>query len=158
MKPSHLKRLLMAAVISAVTSLPSFAQQDQSPQETPTPQADDQQRTERPSQQPNRNARLAADPMARIAIAVDRNNEAVAGRYDELHPSVLELLTDTIEVCRDNDVATSICGQAASKPAMIDRLVEAGISSISVNVDAVHDAQREAKRVEQHLILESVRE
>jgi len=71
----------MAAVISAVTSLPSFAQQDQSPQETPTPQADDQQRTERPSQQPNRNARLAADPMARIAIAVDRNND---GQFDAI--------------------------------------------------------------------------
>jgi len=101
---------------------------------------------------------FGTNDLTQYTLAVDRNNEVVAGRYDELHPSVLKLLTDTIETCRDHDVATSICGQAASKPAMIRRLVEAGISSISVNVDAVGAAQREAKRVEQKLILESVRD
>jgi len=101
---------------------------------------------------------FGTNDLTQYTLAVDRNNEAVAGRYDELHQSVLKLMTDTIEICREHDVVTSICGQAASKPAMIDRLVEAGISSISVNVDAVRDAQREAKRVEQQLILESVRD
>ncbi|MDS0280733.1 phosphoenolpyruvate synthase [Haloarcula onubensis] len=101
---------------------------------------------------------FGTNDLTQYTLAVDRNNEAVAGRYDELHPTVLGLMTDTIETCREYDVATSICGQAASKPAMIRELVEAGISSISVNVDAVHDAQREAKRVEQRLILDSVRE
>jgi len=101
---------------------------------------------------------FGTNDLTQYTLAVDRNNEAVAGRYDELHPSVVRLLTETIEVCRDHDVSTSICGQAASKPAMIRRLVEAGIASISVNVDAVADSQRQAKRVEQRLILESVRE
>ncbi|MDS0261185.1 phosphoenolpyruvate synthase [Haloarcula sp. S1CR25-12] len=101
---------------------------------------------------------FGTNDLTQYTLAVDRNNEAVAGRYDELHPSVLELMEDTIETADDHDVATSICGQAASKPAMIRRLVETGISSISVNVDAVRDAQREAKRVEQRLVLESVRE
>jgi pyruvate,water dikinase len=36
-------------------------------------------------------------------------------------------------------------------------LVEAGISSISANIDAVRDVQHEVKRVEQQLILDSVR-
>ncbi|PSP33241.1 hypothetical protein BRC64_04170, partial [Halobacteriales archaeon QH_10_67_22] len=54
-------------------------------------------------------------------------------------------------------VDTSICGQAASKPAMVERLVEAGITSISANIDAVSDVQHKAKRVEQRLLLESVR-
>jgi pyruvate,water dikinase len=101
---------------------------------------------------------FGTNDLTQYTLAVDRNNEAVAGRYDELHPAVLELIEDTIEAADDHDVTTSICGQAASKPAMIRRLVEAGISSISVNVDAVRASQREAKRVEQQLILESVRE
>ncbi|WP_324663542.1 phosphoenolpyruvate synthase [Haloarcula sediminis] len=101
---------------------------------------------------------FGTNDLTQYTLAVDRNNGTVADRYDELHPAVVRLMCETIATCRDHDVATSICGQAASNPKMIQELVDAGISSISVNVDAVHDAQREAKRVEQHLILESVRE
>ncbi|MBX0296870.1 pyruvate, water dikinase [Haloarcula nitratireducens] len=101
---------------------------------------------------------FGTNDLTQYTLAVDRNNGTVADRYDELHPAVMHLLHSTIETCRDYDVATSICGQAASKPRMIRQLVETGITSISVNVDAVADAQREVKRVEQQLILESVRD
>ncbi|WP_135305583.1 pyruvate, water dikinase [Haloarcula amylovorans] len=101
---------------------------------------------------------FGTNDLTQYTLAVDRNNGTVADRYDELHPAVMRLLHDVIETCREYDVATSICGQAASKPRMIQELVDTGITSISVNVDAVHDAQREAKRVEQRLILESVRD
>jgi len=62
-----------------------------------------------------------------------------------------------IGTCREHDVATSICGQAASKPEMVQFLVDEGVSSISANIDAVRDVQHEVKRVEQRLLLESVR-
>ncbi|MDS0281910.1 phosphoenolpyruvate synthase [Haloarcula onubensis] len=101
---------------------------------------------------------FGTNDLTQYTLAVDRNNGAVADRYDALHPAVVRLIRETIATCRERGVATSICGQAASKPAMIRELVEAGITSVSVNVDAVHDAQQEAKRVEQHLILDAVRE
>jgi len=101
---------------------------------------------------------FGTNDLTQYTLAVDRNNNAVADRYDALHPAVLQLIRETIATCRRHDVATSICGQAASNPQMIQELITAGISSISVNVDAVADALRKAKRVEQRLILESVRE
>ena len=101
---------------------------------------------------------FGTNDLTQYTLAVDRNNNAVADRYDALHPAVLQLIRETIATCRRHDVATSICGQAASNPKMIQELITAGISSISVNVDAVADALRKAKRVEQRLILESVRE
>ena len=101
---------------------------------------------------------FGTNDLTQYTLAVDRNNETVADRYDALHPAVLRLIRETIETCREYDVATSICGQAASNPNMIEALITAGISSISVNVDAVHDAQQKAARVEQQFILESVRE
>ncbi|PSQ00558.1 phosphoenolpyruvate synthase [Halobacteriales archaeon QS_4_69_31] len=100
---------------------------------------------------------FGTNDLTQYTLAVDRNNERVAGRFDELHPAVLELMTETIETCNDRGVATSICGQAASKPQMVEHLVEAGITSLSANIDAVRDVQHKAKRVEQRLMLDTVR-
>ena len=70
---------------------------------------------------------------------------------------MLDLIGDVIETCLAHDVATSICGQAGSKPRMVKFLVNEGVSSISANIDAVRDVQHEVKRVEQKLLLDSVR-
>ncbi|WP_435317417.1 phosphoenolpyruvate synthase [Haloarchaeobius sp. TZWSO28] len=102
-------------------------------------------------------ASFGTNDLTQYTLAVDRNNGNVADRFDELHPAVLELIGQTIETCREHDVATSICGQAGSKPQMVQFLVNEGVSSISANIDAVRDVQHEVKRVEQKLILESVR-
>ncbi|MDS0293493.1 phosphoenolpyruvate synthase [Halogeometricum luteum] len=100
---------------------------------------------------------FGTNDLTQYTLAVDRNNENVAGRFDELHPAVLKLIGDTIETCRELDVKTSICGQAASKPQMVQFLVNEGVSSISANIDAVRDVQHEVKREEQRLVLDSVR-
>ncbi|MFD1597432.1 phosphoenolpyruvate synthase [Halobellus rarus] len=100
---------------------------------------------------------FGTNDLTQYTLAVDRNNGRVADRFDELHPSVLKLMGDTIETCRELGVKTSICGQAASKPRMVQFLVEKGISSVSANIDAVRDVQHEAKRIEQRLLLDSVR-
>ena len=102
-------------------------------------------------------ASFGTNDLTQYTLAVDRNNENVADRFDELHPAVLDLIGSTIRTCREHDVATSICGQAGSKPEMVRFLVEEGVSSISANIDAVRDVQHEAKRVEQQLLLDSVR-
>jgi pyruvate,water dikinase len=102
-------------------------------------------------------ASFGTNDLTQYTLAVDRNNGAVADRFDELHPAVLELISETIETCREHDVATSICGQAGSKPEMVSFLVDEGITSISANIDAVRDVQHEVKRVEQRLMLDSVR-
>jgi len=100
---------------------------------------------------------FGTNDLVQYTLAIDRNNERVADRYDPLHPAVLELINRTIETCREHDVATSICGQAGSDPRMVTHLVEEGITSISANIDAVRDVQHEVKRVEQRLLLDSVR-
>jgi pyruvate,water dikinase len=102
-------------------------------------------------------ASFGTNDLTQYTLAVDRNNENVAGRFDELHPAVLKLIGKTIETCRENDIDTSICGQAGSKPQMVRYLVNEGVSSISANIDAVRDVQHEVKRVEQKLLLDSVR-
>ena len=101
---------------------------------------------------------FGTNDLTQYTLAVDRNNEFVANLYDELHPAVLDLIAQTIQACRDHDVQTSICGQAGSKPQMARFLVKEGISSISANIDAVRDVQHEVKRVEQRMLLDSIRD
>ncbi|CAI48689.1 phosphoenolpyruvate synthase [Natronomonas pharaonis DSM 2160] len=102
-------------------------------------------------------ASFGTNDLTQYTLAVDRNNENVAQRFDELHPAVLQLIGNTIETCREHDIATSICGQAGSKPEMVRFLVNEGVSSISANIDAVRDVQHEVKRKEQKLLLDSIR-
>ncbi|WP_126662848.1 phosphoenolpyruvate synthase [Haloterrigena salifodinae] len=102
-------------------------------------------------------ASFGTNDLTQYTLAVDRNNEHVADRFDELHPAVLRLIGDVIETCREHDVDTSICGQAGSKPEMVQFLAKEGVTSISANIDAVRDVQHEVKRVEQKLLLDSVR-
>ncbi|WP_323173609.1 phosphoenolpyruvate synthase [Natrialba sp. PRR66] len=102
-------------------------------------------------------ASFGTNDLTQYTLAVDRNNERVADRFDELHPSVLRLIGDAIETYRRHGIDTSICGQAGSKPDMVQFLVNEGINSISANIDAVRDVQHEVKRVEQKLLLESRR-
>jgi pyruvate,water dikinase len=102
-------------------------------------------------------ASFGTNDLTQYTLAVDRNNGNVADRFDELHPAVLDLIAQTIETCREHDVDTSICGQAGSKPEMVRHLVNEGATSISANIDAVRDVQHEVKRIEQKLLLDSVR-
>ena len=102
-------------------------------------------------------ASFGTNDLTQYTLAVDRNNERVADRYDATHPAVLELIGRTIERCLEHDVDTSICGQAGSDPDMVRYLVEKGVTSISANIDAVRDVQHEAKRIEERMILDSVR-
>jgi len=100
---------------------------------------------------------FGTNDLTQYVLAVDRNNEHVSDRFDELHPQVLAIMGDTIDACRAADVDTSICGQAGSNPEMVDFLVRRGITSISANIDAVADVLEQVDRVESRLILDSVR-
>ncbi len=103
-------------------------------------------------------ASFGTNDLTQYTLAVDRNNENVAELYDELHSSILKLISQVIEECREKDVRTSICGQAGSRPQMVRFLVKEGVSSISANIDAVRDVQHEVKRVEQQYILDTIRD
>ncbi|MCL2115451.1 MAG: phosphoenolpyruvate synthase [Methanobrevibacter sp.] len=100
---------------------------------------------------------LGTNDLTQYTLAVDRNNELVAKNYSEEHPAVLKLIERTIRKCSEAGVKSSICGQAGSKPDIVEKLVEMGISSVSANTDAVADVRRTVAKSEQKLILDAAR-
>jgi pyruvate,water dikinase len=85
---------------------------------------------------------FGTNDLTQYTLAIDRNNENVQSLYNELNPAVLNSIAYVIRRCKKYGVETSICGQAGSKPEMVKFLLQEGISSISVNADAVYDVSK----------------
>ena len=101
---------------------------------------------------------FGTNDLTQLTLGIDRNNERLIGRFDEMHAAVLGELKMVIETCKDHNVVTSICGQAGSRPEMAKFLVDLGIDSISANSDAVHNIREVVARTEQKLLLDAERD
>jgi len=102
-------------------------------------------------------ASFGTNDLVQYTLAIDRNNEHVAGMYQPKHPAVLALIDSAIRCCREHGVEISICGQAGSEPPMVKWLVEHGITSVSANIDAIAKIRETVARTEQQILLESAR-
>ncbi len=97
---------------------------------------------------------FGTNDLTQLTLGIDRNNERLNDRFDEMHPAVLGEIAKVIKVCKKYHVQTSVCGQAGSRPEMAEFLVHQGVDSISVNVDAVQTIRQIVARVERKLMLE----
>ena len=71
-------------------------------------------------------------------LGVDRDSEMCAELFDESDAAVLAAIRDIIAAATRAGITSSLCGQAPStKPDFAEHLVRDGITSISVNPDAV---------------------
>lgn len=78
--------------------------------------------------------------------------------FDERHPVVVQAIAQLIHLSRQANIPCSICGQApALYPELIDSLVKWGITSISVEPEAVNSTYAAIARAEQRLVLEAAR-
>jgi len=102
-------------------------------------------------------ASFGTNDLVQYTLAIDRNNQNVAGMYQPKHPAVLALIDSAIRCCRKHGVEVSICGQAGSEPPMVKWLVEHGITSVSANIDAIAKIRETVARTEQQIILENAR-
>lgn len=100
---------------------------------------------------------FGTNDLTQYTLAVDRNNERVAGLFTEKHKAVLKLLEMVIKKCNEAGVESSICGQAGSDPEVVKKLVEYGITSVSANPDAVQTVRETIARTEKRLLLDRAR-
>ena len=81
---------------------------------------------------------IGTNDLTMMLLGVDRDNEEVANIYDERNPFVVKVLEHIVKTCSEYNVTSSICGQAASDyPEIVEKLVRYGITSVSVNPDAI---------------------
>ena len=81
---------------------------------------------------------IGSNDLTQLVLGVDRDSELVAPEFDELNPAVLSAIASIIDGARRAGRKVGICGQAPSDyPEMVRFLVGKGITSISLNPDAV---------------------
>lgn len=81
---------------------------------------------------------VGSNDLTMLITGTDRDNAEVAKAFNERSPAVLWALKRVIKHCKARGVTTSICGQAPSVyEDLVEKLVRLGITSISVNPDAV---------------------
>lgn len=81
---------------------------------------------------------VGSNDLTMLLLGTDRDNAEVAKAFDERSPAVLWALRRVIRKCNKLGVTCSICGQAPSTyEDLVEKLVSYGVTSISVNPDAV---------------------
>jgi len=86
---------------------------------------------------------IGSNDLTMLILGTDRDNSEVAPEFDERNEAVLWALEKVIKTCHKNHITCSICGQAPSDyPDLAEKLVDWGITSLSVNPDVI-DKTRE---------------
>ena len=96
---------------------------------------------------------VGSNDLTMLTLGVDRDNENVAPEYNELDESVMISFEKIVKTCLKEGVTCSMCGQAPSDyPQLTEKLVEWGISSVSVNPDVVDRTRQIVYEAERKLV------
>jgi len=101
---------------------------------------------------------IGSNDLTQLILGIDRDNAILGRDFDERNSAVIKAIKHVIKVCRKHGVTTSLCGQAPSVyPEFAEMLVEAGITSISVNPDAIERTRKIVASAEKKIALEKLR-
>jgi len=81
---------------------------------------------------------IGSNDLTQLILGIDRDSPKLAWEFDERNEAVLLALERAIKVANNMGVTSSICGQAPSVyPELTKKLVEWGITSVSVSPDMI---------------------
>ncbi len=101
---------------------------------------------------------IGTNDLTQLLLGVDRDQALLAKSFDERHPVVMGAISRLIKMAKEAGIPCSICGQApALYPEIIEKLVQWGITSISVEPEALQRTYQAIFRAEQGLLLEAAR-
>ncbi|UCC90436.1 MAG: phosphoenolpyruvate synthase [Dehalococcoidia bacterium] len=97
---------------------------------------------------------IGSNDLTQLILGIDRDSGKLADTFDERDEAVMIALERLIKVSKSMGVTSSICGQAPSVyPELTEKLVEWGITSVSVSPDMIDQTREIIAKVEEKLKL-----
>ena len=92
---------------------------------------------------------IGSNDLTMLILGTDRDNSLVAPAFNEQNKAVLWALERVITTAKARGITSSLCGQAASQyPELVKKLIEWGITSVSVSPDAIETTRKLIAEIE----------
>ena len=88
---------------------------------------------------------IGTNDLTQYLLAVDRNNENVAGLFSSLHPAVLNAMSHVLQGANESGRPVSVCGEMAGDPLGVMVLLGMGIENLSMSVGSLLRAKKVIK-------------
>jgi len=85
---------------------------------------------------------VGTNDLVQYTLAADRGNERLRNLQSADHPAVLKLIGDACEAAREVGIWVGVCGEAAGEPGLIPKLVELGVTELSMSAPSIPRAKK----------------
>jgi len=76
---------------------------------------------------------IGTNDLTQYTLAVDRGNELISELYQQVHPSVFELIHHCVKAAKEAGIEIAVCGEMASYPKAAACLLGMGITDLSMS-------------------------
>jgi phosphoenolpyruvate-protein phosphotransferase len=85
---------------------------------------------------------IGTNDLVQYTLAADRGNERLGRLQNADHPAVLALIRQTCEVAEKANISVGVCGEAAGEPGMIPKLLNLGVTELSMSAPSIPRAKK----------------
>ncbi len=76
---------------------------------------------------------IGSNDLVQYTLAVDRGNDRVAYLYDQYHPAILKLISETVRAAKRQRKWVGLCGEMAGDPLSVLLLIGFGLNKLSTS-------------------------
>jgi phosphoenolpyruvate-protein phosphotransferase len=85
---------------------------------------------------------IGTNDLVQYTLAADRGNERLRRLQSADHPAVLALIRQTCEAAERANIPVGVCGEAAGEPEMIPKLINLGVTELSMGAPSIPKAKK----------------